>query len=62
MPYANGEVAEYEGKKLAVISPRRGEFRSYVGNRRLEDSRTKKEALKRISEAINEQGSLFEKL
>jgi hypothetical protein len=59
MPYANGEVAEYAGRKLAILSPRRGEFRAYFGNRRLEDSRTKKEALKRISEAIEEQGRLF---
>ena len=59
MAYANGEVAEHEGTKVAIICARRGEFRAYVGNKRLENSSTKKEALKRISEAIDEQGRLF---
>ena len=59
MAYANGEVADYDGTKVAVICARRGEIRAYIGNRRLEDSRTKKEALKRISEAMEEQGRLF---
>lgn len=31
MPYANGEVAEYGGKKLAILSSRRGEFRPIWG-------------------------------
>ena len=59
MAYANGEVADHEGTKLAIICALRGEVRAYIGNRRLEDSKTKKEALKRISEAIDEQGRLF---
>jgi hypothetical protein len=38
MAYANGEVAEFEGTKLAIICAKRGEVRSYFGNRWLEDS------------------------
>lgn len=59
MPYARGETTEHKGIKLAIIQGRRGEIRAYVGNTRLMDSKTKKEALKRISEAIAEQGRLF---
>lgn len=59
MEYANGEVAEFEGKKLAIIYARRGEVRAYVGNKRLPDSKSKSEALKQILDEINVQGKLF---
>lgn len=59
MEYANGEVTEYEGVKLAIIYARRGEVRAYVGNKRLPDSKSKSEALKQILDEINIQGRLF---
>lgn len=59
LPYAKGEQTIYNGTKLAIIERRRGEVRAYVGNLRLPDSQTKKEAMKRIMEAICEQGRLF---
>ena len=59
MPYVNGETAIFNNIKIAIIQARRGEVRAFVGNTRLPDSKSKKEALNRISEAINEQPKLF---
>lgn len=59
LPYAKGEQTTYNGQKIAIIERRRGEVRAYVGNTRLPDSANKKEAMKKIMEAIDEQGKLF---
>jgi hypothetical protein len=54
-----GIISDYDGKRLAVIRRKPKEFHSYVDNVRLPDSRTKKEAVKKILEAIDIQGKLF---
>ena len=59
LAYARGEQSVHNDTKLAIIEARRGEVRAYVGNTRLPDSRTKREALKKIMETIEEQGKLF---
>lgn len=59
LPYAKGEQTTYNGQKIAIIERRRGEVRAYVGNTRLPDSANKKEAMKKIMEAIDEQRKLF---
>lgn len=59
MPYAHGETALHNGVKIAIIQARQGEIRAFVGNIRLPDSKSKKEALNRISEALDIQQKLF---
>ncbi len=54
-----GVVSDYNEKRLTIIRRKPKEFHSYVDNVRLPDSATKKEALKRILEAIDIQGRLF---
>lgn len=54
-----GIVSDYNGRRLAIIRRKPKEFHSYVDNVRLPDSATKKEAVKRILEAIEIQGKLF---
>jgi len=54
-----GVVSDYGGKRLTIIRCKPKEFHSYVDNRRLPDSASKREAVKRILEAIDIQGRLF---
>jgi len=59
MPFAKGETAIFNNTKLEVIRHKGSVWAAYVGNRKLADSKSKREALKRIMEAIDAQGKLF---
>jgi len=59
MPFAKGETAIFNNTKLGVIRHKGSVWAAYVGNRKLADSKSKREALKRIMEAIDAQGKLF---
>lgn len=59
MPFANGETAQFNEIKLGIIRHKGNLWAAYVGNRKLSDSKSKKEALKRIMEEIDAQGRLF---
>ncbi len=59
MAFAKGETAMFNDTKLGIIRPKESVWAAYVGNRKLEDSKSKKEAMKRILEAIDMQGRLF---
>lgn len=59
MKFANGETALFNNIKLGIIRRKRTVWAAYAGNRKLEDSKTKKEALKRILEKIDMQPRLF---
>ncbi len=59
MAFAKGETAMFNNTKLGIIRHRGSVWAAYVGNRKLEDSKSKKEALKRILEEIDIQGRLF---
>ncbi len=56
---AKGETAIFNNIKLGVIRHRGNIWAAYVGNKRLTDSKSKKEAVKRIMEEIDIQGRLF---
>ena len=53
MAFAKGETAMFDDIKLGIIRHQGSVWAAYVGNRKLEDSKSKKEALKRILEAID---------
>ncbi len=59
MAFAKGETAMFNDIKLGMIRHKGSVWAAYVGNRKLEDSKSKKEALKRILEEIDIQGKLF---
>lgn len=59
MAFAKGETAMFNDTKLGIIRHKGSVWAAYVGNRKLEDSKSKKQALKRILEAIDMQGRLF---
>ena len=59
MAFAKGETAMFNNVKLGMIRHKGNVWCSYVGNRKLEDSKSKKEALKRVLEEIDIQGRLF---
>ena len=60
MAFATGETAVLNGTKLGIIRHTGNIWAAYVGNKKLDDSRSKREALKRIFEEIDMQGRLFE--
>ena len=47
--------------KLGIIRHKGGIWAAYLDNRRLEDSKSKKEALKRLLQEIDAQGDYFNK-
>jgi len=59
MAFAKGEIAMFNGTKLGIIRHKGNIWAAYVGNKKLDDSRSKKDALKRIFEEIDMQGRLF---
>ncbi len=59
MAFAKGEIAMFNNIKLGIIRHKGNVWAAYVGNHRLIDSKSKKEALKRIMEEIDMQGRLF---
>jgi hypothetical protein len=59
MPFAKGETAIFNETKLGIIRHKGNVWAAYIGNRRLIDSKSKKEAIKRIMEEIDGQGKLF---
>ncbi len=59
MPFAKGETAIFNDIKLGIIRHKGNVWAAYIGNRKLTDSKSKKEALKRIMEEIDGQGKLF---
>ncbi len=59
MPFARGETAVFNDTKLGIIRHKGNVWAAYVGNHKLTDSKSKKEALKRIMEEIDAQGTLF---
>ncbi len=59
MTFAKGETAMFNDTKLGIIRHKGSVWTAYVGNRKLEDSKSKKEALRRILEEIDTQGRLF---
>ena len=62
MAFAKGETAMFNNTKLRVIRHKRNVWAAYVGNRKLEDSKSKKEALKRVLEEINIQEAFLGKV
>ncbi len=60
MAFAKGEIAMFNGIKLGIIRHTGSIWAAYVGNKKLDDSKSKREALKRIFEKIDMQGRLFE--
>lgn len=59
MVFAKGETAMCNNVKLGIIRHKGNVWCAYVGNKRLPDSKSKKEALKRIDEEIGIQRRLF---
>lgn len=59
MPLAKGETAGFNGIKLGIIRHNGNVWAAYVGNRKLTDSKSKKEALKGVTEEIEARGRLF---
>ncbi len=59
MAFAKGETAMFNDTKLGIIRHKGSVWAAYVGSRKLENSKSKKEALKRILEEIDIQGRLF---
>jgi len=49
----------FNDTKLGIIGHKGGIWAAYIGNRKLEDSKSKKEALKRLLQEIDAQGRLF---
>ncbi len=60
MAFAKGEIAMFNGTKLGIIRHTGNIWAAYVGNKKLDDSKSKKDALNRIFEEIDMQGRLFE--
>ncbi len=59
LPFARGETAMFNNIKLGVIRHRGNNWAAYVGNKSLKDSKSKKEAVKRLMEEIDIQCRLF---
>ncbi len=59
MAFAKGEIAMFNDIKLGIIRHKGNLWAAYVGNHRLNNSKSKKDALKRIFEEIDMQGRLF---
>jgi hypothetical protein len=59
MTFAKGETAIFNNIKLGMIRHKGSVWAAYIGNRKLKDSKSKKEALKRILEEVDIQGRLF---
>jgi hypothetical protein len=59
MAFARGETAKFNNLKLGIIRHKGNIWAAYVGNKKLADSKSKKEALKRVSEEVDTQGRLF---
>ena len=59
MAFAKGQTAVFNNIKLGIIRHKGNVWCSYVGNKRLTDSKSKKDALKRIMEEIDIQRRLF---
>ena len=59
MAFAKGETAMFNDTKIGIIRHKGNVWAAYVGNRKSEDSKSKKEALKLILEEIDIQGRLF---
>ncbi len=59
MALARGETAQFNNLKLGIIRHKGNIWAAYVGNKKLADSKSKKEALKRVMEEIDIQGRLF---
>ncbi len=59
LPFARGETAMFGNIKLGIIRHRRNVWSAYVGNKKLKDSKSKREAIKLILEEISIQGRLF---
>jgi len=53
MSFAKGETAIFNDTKLGIIRHKGNVWAAYIGNRKLIDSKSKKEALKRIMEEID---------
>jgi len=60
MAFATGETTMFKNIKLIIIRHKGNIWAAYVGNKKLDDSKSKKDALKRIFEEIDMQGRLFE--
>lgn len=59
MAFARGETAQFNNLKLGIIRHKGNVWAAYVGNKKLADSKSKKEALKRVIEAIDTHRRLF---
>jgi hypothetical protein len=59
MAFAKGETAIFNNIKLGIIRHKGNVWCAYVGNKRLTDSKSKSDALKRIMEEIDIQRRLF---
>jgi hypothetical protein len=59
LSFARGETAMFGNIKLGIIRHRGNIWAAYVGNKKLSDLKSRKEALKRIMEEIDIQGRLF---
>lgn len=60
MAFARGETAQFNNLKPGIIRHKGNVWAAYAGNRKLTDSKSKKEAIKRVIEAIDTQGRLFQ--
>ena len=59
MTFAKGETATFNNIKLGIIRHKGNVWCAFVGNKKLTDSKSKKDALKRVYEEIDIQGRLF---
>ncbi len=59
MKFAESETTMFENTKLGIIRHTGNVLAAYPGNHRLSDSKSKREALKRVMEEIDMQGRLF---
>lgn len=59
MAFAKGETAMFNDIELGIIRHKGSVWAACVGNRKLDDSKSEKEALKRILVEIDTQGRLF---
>ncbi len=59
LPFARGETTIFNETKLGIIRHRGNVWSAYVGNKKLSDSKSKKEALEHIMEEVDIQGRLF---
>lgn len=59
MAFAKGETAVFNDTKIGIIRHKGNVRAAYVGNRKLEDLKSKKEALKRDLKEIDIRGRLL---